>query len=44
MVQKCPYSTFASVSAPDPKSLVIQPWDKTVLPEIEKAILKSDLG
>ena len=39
-----PLQHVASVSAPDPKSLVIQPWDKTVLPEIEKAILKSDLG
>ena len=39
-----PLQHVASVSAPDPKSLVIQPWDKSVLGEIEKAILKSDLG
>ncbi|MDD3146221.1 MAG: ribosome recycling factor [Candidatus Riflebacteria bacterium] len=42
--QEVPLQHVASVSAPDPKSLVIQPWDKTVLSEIEKAIQKSDLG
>lgn len=42
--QEVPLQHVASVSAPDPKSLVIQPWDKTVLTEIEKAIQKSDLG
>ncbi len=34
----------ASISAPDPKSIVIQPWEKNLLGEIEKAIQKSDLG
>ncbi|MGM0599599.1 MAG: ribosome recycling factor [Candidatus Rifleibacteriota bacterium] len=42
--QEMPLQHVASVSAPDPKSLVIQPWDKTILSEIEKAIHKSDLG
>lgn len=42
--QEVPLQHVASVSAPDPKSLVIQPWDKTLLTEIEKAIQKSDLG
>lgn len=42
--QEMPLQHVASVSAPDPKSLLIQPWDKNVLPEIEKAIQKSDLG
>ncbi|NCB37467.1 MAG: ribosome recycling factor [Erysipelotrichia bacterium] len=42
--QEVPLQHVASVSAPDPKSLVIQPWDKSVLSEIEKAIQKSDLG
>lgn len=42
--QETPLQHVASVSAPDPKTLVIQPWDKTMLSEIEKAILKSDLG
>ncbi|HNX77161.1 MAG TPA: ribosome recycling factor [Candidatus Rifleibacterium sp.] len=42
--QEVPLQHVASVSAPDPKSLVIQPWDKNVLSDIEKAIQKSDLG
>ncbi len=39
-----PISQMASVSVPDPKSLVIQPWDTSQMAAIEKAILKSDLG
>lgn len=35
---------MANVSAPEPRLLMIQPWDKTTVPLIEKAILKSDLG
>ena len=35
---------MASLSVPDPKTLVIQPWDTSQIPAIEKAILKSDLG
>ncbi len=42
--QETPLAHVASVSAPDPKSLVIQAWDKGLLGEIEKAIQKSDLG
>lgn len=42
--QETPLQHVASVSAPDPKSLVIQAWDKNLLGEIEKAIQKSDLG
>lgn len=42
--QETPLQHVASISAPDPKSLLIQAWDKTLLPEIEKAIQKSDLG
>lgn len=34
----------AALSAPDVQLLVIQPWDKTIMPEIEKAITTSDLG
>lgn len=33
-----------SVSAPDPKTLLIQVWDKSLVPNIEKAIINSDLG
>ena len=39
-----PIQQVASISSPDPRSLMIQPWDSTVLKAIEKAILKSDLG
>ncbi|AGA70010.1 ribosome recycling factor [Desulfitobacterium dichloroeliminans LMG P-21439] len=39
-----PVNQLANISVPEPRILVIQPWDKTSLPMIEKAILKSDLG
>ena len=39
-----PIQQVASVSSPDPRSLLIQPWDKSLLKGIEKAILTSDLG
>lgn len=39
-----PVQQLASVSAPDPRSLMITPWDKSVLKAIEKAVLASDLG
>lgn len=35
---------LASISVPDAHLLVIQPWDATVIPEIEKTIMKSNLG
>ena len=35
---------LAAVSVPEPRMLMIQPWDATVLKEIEKAILASDIG
>ena len=34
----------AAVSVPEPRMLMIQPWDGSVLKEIEKAILASDIG
>ncbi len=37
-------SQVASITVPDPKLLVIQPWEKRLIPEIAKAIQKSDLG
>ena len=40
----CPLSQVANVSAPEPRVLMITPWEKTILKDIEKAILKSDLG
>lgn len=39
-----PLMQMANISAPEPRLLLIQPWDKTSIPNIEKAILKSDLG
>ncbi|BBH20840.1 ribosome-recycling factor [Paenibacillus baekrokdamisoli] len=39
-----PISQLANVNTPDSRTLLIQPWDKTSLGAIEKAILKSDLG
>jgi len=39
-----PLNQVASVSAPESRLLVIQPWDPTVLGEIEKAILRANLG
>ena len=39
-----PINQVASISSPDPRSLMIQPWDKTLLKAIEKAIQASDLG
>jgi len=39
-----PINQLASVSTPDPRSLLISPWDANALKEIEKAILASDIG
>lgn len=39
-----PINQMANISTPDPRTLLIQPWDKSALGEIERAILKSELG
>ena len=39
-----PVNQVANVSAPDPRMILIAPWDKTMIGAIEKAILTSDLG
>lgn len=39
-----PINQLANISVPEARLLIIQPWDKTVVPMMEKAILKSDLG
>ena len=39
-----PLTQIANVSVPDARSILIQPWDASILGEIEKAILKSDVG
>jgi len=39
-----PLNQLAGISTPDPHLIVIQPWDRSVLSAIEKAITKSDIG
>ena len=39
-----PLNQVAGISTPDPQLIVIQPWDRSVLSAIEKAITKSDVG
>ncbi|HAI21635.1 MAG TPA: ribosome recycling factor [Clostridiales bacterium UBA8153] len=39
-----PINQLASIGVPEPRQLVVQPWDKGAIPSIEKAILKSELG
>jgi ribosome recycling factor len=39
-----PLSQVGSISVPEPRMLVISPWEKSILGDVEKAILKSDLG
>ncbi|MCL2682376.1 MAG: ribosome recycling factor [Bacteroidales bacterium] len=39
-----PIDQVASVNTPDPKTINIQPWEKTMLKDIEKAILAANLG
>lgn len=39
-----PVNQVANISVPEPRMIIIQPWEKNMLGVIEKAILKSDLG
>lgn len=39
-----PINQVASIASPDPRTLLIQPWDKGLLKPIEKAIMESELG
>ena len=39
-----PINQLANISVEETRSLIISPWEKQIIPEIEKAILKSDLG
>jgi len=39
-----PLNQLAAISVPEPRMLTIQPWDKSQMKAIEKAILESDLG
>ena len=42
--QETPLNGVATISSPDARTLVIQPWDTNLLKDIQKAILMSDLG
>lgn len=39
-----PLAQIGTVSVPDARTILIQPWDASILGEVEKAILKSDIG
>src|ERR671925_1906970 len=39
-----PLVSLAAISAPEPRQIVIQPWDRNLIKAIEKAIIASDLG
>ncbi|MEX0893944.1 MAG: ribosome recycling factor [Gemmatimonadota bacterium] len=41
---KVPLNQVATVNAPEPRMLLVQPWDKSVLADVEKAIRNADLG
>ncbi len=41
---RVPLKQVATVAVPDPKLITIQPWDRSVIPAIEKAIQSSELG
>jgi ribosome recycling factor len=41
---RTPLNQLAGLSAPEPRLLLIQPYDKSALPQMERAILQSDLG
>ncbi|NIJ44809.1 ribosome recycling factor [Wenyingzhuangia heitensis] len=41
---KTPLSQVANISTPDAQTITVQPWEKAMIPEIEKGILLSNLG
>ena len=42
--QSVPISQVASIAVPEPRLITVQPWEKTLVPEVEKAIMASELG
>jgi ribosome recycling factor len=42
--QRTPLKDVATISAPQAKVLVVEPWDKNLLKEVERAILKANIG
>ena len=41
---KSPLNQVATITTPEPRLIVVQPWDRTIMKDIEKAIARSDLG
>lgn len=41
---RTPLEQLATLGVPEPRTIVIQPWDKNIIREIEKSLLKADLG
>ena len=39
-----PLNQISNISTPDPKTIAIQPWEKSMIPVIEKAIMAANLG
>jgi len=39
-----PLNQVAALAVPDPRTITIQPWESNIIPDVEKALLKSDLG
>ena len=39
-----PLEQLSNINTPDPKQIIVQPWDRSVLPAIEKAIMAANLG
>lgn len=42
--QPTPVKQLCNISIPEPRTIIVQPWDKTTLAEIEKAILGANIG
>jgi ribosome recycling factor len=42
--QSMPLNQVASISVPEPRLILVQPWDRTILSDVEKAIQKSNTG
>jgi ribosome recycling factor len=41
---RSPLSQVSNINTPDPKTIIVQPWEKNMLPVIEKAIMASNIG
>ena len=42
--QSMPLNQVASISVPEPRLILVQPWDQTIVSDVEKAIQKSNIG